>query len=113
MLQPLTTTSHEASSLSSTKTPAKDRDLEIGHVESTNSEINDATGNSPPNAAEEKHTAASPIEQNLDVWWDEPVDQDPLNPMNLPDSQKWGTIAVLSSTTFLTLVSPKDNYRCL
>ena len=113
MLQPLTATSHEASSVSSIKIPEKDRDVEIGHVGSTNGEISDATGISRPNTTEHKETAASPAEQNLEVWWDEPVDQDPLNPMNWPDSQKWGTIAVLSSITFLTSVSPQGNYRCI
>ena len=43
--------------------------------------------------------AAAPIEE---VWWDEPADQDPENPMNWPDSRKWGVVAILSSITFIT-----------
>ena len=37
-----------------------------------------------------------------EVWWEEPADQDPENPMNWPASRKWATIAVLSSITFVT-----------
>lgn len=113
MPQPLTAASHNASSLSFIKVSEKDRDLEIGRPGSTNDQINDTAGISPPNNAEDKKTAASPAEQNLEVWWDEPVDQDPLNPMNWPASQKWRMIAVLSSITFLTSVSPQDNYPCI
>lgn len=44
---------------------------------------------------------ASPRDQNI-VWWDEPVDQDPENPMNWGAGRKWSTIAVLSLITFIT-----------
>jgi hypothetical protein len=36
------------------------------------------------------------------VWWDEPVDQDPENPKNWSERKKWGTIAIVSSITFIT-----------
>jgi hypothetical protein len=36
------------------------------------------------------------------VWWDEPVDQDPENPKNWSEKKKWGTIAIVSSITFIT-----------
>jgi multidrug resistance protein len=36
------------------------------------------------------------------VWWDEPVDQDPQNPMNWGAVRKWVTIAILVFITFLT-----------
>ena len=33
------------------------------------------------------------------VWWD--GDHDPVNPMNWPSSKKWGTIAIVSTVTFI------------
>jgi hypothetical protein len=45
--------------------------------------------------------SATSNDENI-VWWDDPVDQDPENPMNWPASKKWGTIAVISSITFIT-----------
>jgi hypothetical protein len=40
-------------------------------------------------------------EQNL-VWWDEPAEQDPANPMNWATRRRWTIIAILSFITFLT-----------
>jgi hypothetical protein len=42
-----------------------------------------------------------PVDENV-VWWDEPVDQDPLNAMNWSEKKKWANIAVLSAMTFVT-----------
>ena len=39
---------------------------------------------------------------NLDVFWDEPVDQDPNNPMNWTVTRKWTIVATVSFITFLT-----------
>lgn len=36
------------------------------------------------------------------VWWEEPADQDPANPMNWPASKKWSVIGTISFITFLT-----------
>jgi hypothetical protein len=41
---------------------------------------------------------------SLEVYWNEPVEEDPANPMNWPSRKKWANIAVLSSITFLTFV---------
>ena len=38
------------------------------------------------------------------VWWEEPADQDPSNPMAWPQRRKWGIIATMSFMTFLTYV---------
>ena len=38
----------------------------------------------------------------FDVWWNEPADQDPANPMNWTNKKKWSNIAVMSAITFLT-----------
>lgn len=51
-------------------------------------------------------TAASSPEQDpdqsLSVWWDEPAEQDPENPLNWSTGRKWGIIATLSVFAFLT-----------
>ena len=35
------------------------------------------------------------------VWWDEPHDQDPENPMNWSSTRKWFNICVISIISFL------------
>lgn len=35
------------------------------------------------------------------VWWDEPHDQDPENPMNWSSKRKWFNICVISIISFL------------
>lgn len=35
------------------------------------------------------------------VWWDEPVDQDPENPMNWSSTRKWVNIVGISVISFL------------
>jgi hypothetical protein len=42
----------------------------------------------------------------FDVWWSVPEDEDPDNPRNWSNSQKWTIIASLSLVTFLTYVTP-------
>lgn len=39
------------------------------------------------------------------VWWNEPEDKDPDNPLNWASGQKWTIIGVLSLLTFLTYVA--------
>jgi hypothetical protein len=51
-----------------------------------------------------KDGASSGSSNELIVWWEEPEDQDPSNPMNWPDSKKWSIIGTLSLMTFLTSV---------
>ena len=85
----------------------KSGDLESGST-SSNNETSDGNHQTlPPNATKEKEDAINgtdPGEAEFEVWWDEPADQDPMNPMNWPESRKWSFIAVLSSITLLTLV---------
>jgi len=69
-----------------------DDDIEKGQPASTST------------ATEETDTAdigATTADSNL-VWWDEPVDQDPKNPMNWTMKKKWMNIFVLSWLTFIT-----------
>jgi hypothetical protein len=35
------------------------------------------------------------------VWWDEPEDQDPENPMNWSSKTKWMNILIISVISFL------------
>ena len=87
-------------------TTVEDPEKEPGIIQSNCPNTNDNGENRPPdinkNGGEEG--SVEPAEQDFLVWWEEPIDQDPSNPMNWPKSKKWGTIAVLSSITFLTLV---------
>lgn len=41
-------------------------------------------------------------EEGLDVFWDEPVDQDPANPMNWSLARRWTIVGAVSFITFLT-----------
>ncbi|KAJ5553408.1 hypothetical protein N7494_002786 [Penicillium frequentans] len=41
-------------------------------------------------------------EEALDVFWDEPVDQDPANPMNWSLARRWTIVGAVSFITFLT-----------
>lgn len=42
------------------------------------------------------------LEAGLEVFWDEPADQDPANPMSWTNARKWTIIAMVSFSTFLT-----------
>lgn len=41
-------------------------------------------------------------EDELDVFWDEPADQDPANPMNWSLRRRWTIVGAVSFITFLT-----------
>ena len=83
----------------------KNKDLEVGKSEATTVDLDDeAIQTSPPNTGNDEEVPKETEADPFDVWWDEPADQDPANPMNWPMSRKWATIAVLSAITFLTLV---------
>ena len=44
-------------------------------------------------------------EQSFSVWWQEPADKDPENPLNWPPGRKWSIVGSLSFLTFLTRVT--------
>lgn len=53
----------------------------------------------------ENNDGDKPIaEMQFDVFWDEPANQDPADPMNWNMTQKWAIIAIVSFITFLTWV---------
>lgn len=42
------------------------------------------------------------------VWWDEPANQDPENPMNWTEKKKWINIALLAMCTLITYVGGQE-----
>ncbi|KAL9091713.1 MAG: hypothetical protein Q9165_004789 [Trypethelium subeluteriae] len=63
-----------------------------------------------PASGEGPNGAASPLrngeyaktqDKNV-VWWEEPADQDPANPLNWSAKKKWANIAILSGITLVT-----------
>ena len=54
---------------------------------------------STSNATTEKQESFT---SEFDVWWSSPEDEDPANPRNWTNSQKWTIITSLSLVTFLT-----------
>jgi hypothetical protein len=71
---------------------------------------------SPDNVSQESQLSHPTLEQDgpeikqkenvetegLDVFWDEPVDQDPANPMNWSLARRWTIVGAVSFITFLT-----------
>ncbi|KAF2094124.1 putative MFS multidrug transporter [Rhizodiscina lignyota] len=49
----------------------------------------------------QKQEAPKPVDPNI-VDWEQPADQDPMNPMNWSSKKKWGNIAILSLLSFTT-----------
>lgn len=93
--------------LCSTYPPKKEKDVAMGDSEAKTCDTNEPIQSSPLNTGtdEEKGEVSAPADPTFVVWWEEPADQDPENPMNWPMSRKWATIAVLSTITFLTFVA--------
>lgn len=42
------------------------------------------------------------VDADLVVFWDEPADQDPANPLNWSARRRWSVVAMVSFITFLT-----------
>lgn len=55
------------------------------------------------NPRHEINDGAAPAEpgSELIVWWDEPEDRNPENPMNWSSTKKWANILVISVISFL------------
>jgi hypothetical protein len=49
-------------------------------------------------------------QENMEVFWEEPTDQDPENPMNWGPTRKWVIIAMISIVTFLTYDKKRSAY---
>ncbi|KAF4120758.1 Sugar (and other) transporter [Geosmithia morbida] len=63
----------------------------------------EARSTTPTDSAqtEKGNYEVEPQDHHLSVWWNEPEDKDPENPMNWPESRKWAIIGNLSFLTFL------------
>jgi hypothetical protein len=77
-------------------------DLESGNDANTEFATNEKVPPDTTNLEDGTSIEVEPV--SLEVYWNEPVDEDPANPMNWPSRKKWANIAVLSSITFLTFV---------
>ncbi|QYT00170.1 MFS transporter/cycloheximide resistance protein [Trichoderma simmonsii] len=58
--------------------------------------VNTSTSSSSKNVSQQVESCPS-----LSVWWDEPEDQDPENPMNWPATKKWANFLTISVMSFL------------
>lgn len=56
--------------------------------------------------------AAASARDEFEVWWEDPADQDPENPMNWTNTRKIITIITISFVTFLTCVSREIGSQC-
>ncbi|KAL3425074.1 major facilitator superfamily transporter [Phlyctema vagabunda] len=62
------------------------------------------TGNASIESANNEtssHAGSSETDSEFVVWWEEPADQDPANPMNWPMSKKWLNVLSMSGISFL------------
>ena len=82
--------------------PVNKVDLESGSNTNKDFATNEKDPPDSTNLEDGTDTETEPV--SLEVYWNEPVDEDPANPMNWPSRKKWANIAVLSSITFLTFV---------
>ncbi|KAI9666462.1 MAG: hypothetical protein M1821_004398 [Bathelium mastoideum] len=82
----------------------KDQKEKAGDATEEKFEEPSANHPSPPSHTT-RGSHSETIEQDdrseLVVWWDEPYDQDPENPMNWPSKRKWVNIITISVTGFL------------
>ena len=82
----------------------KETNLELEPEESHQSEsprVSNVSQADGEKDIEAQTVEVSQLDENV-VWWDEPEDQDPDNPMNWGAGRKWGTIAILGFITFIT-----------
>jgi hypothetical protein len=91
----------------SDKTNSDDTNLKSAQVVTPDKGEHDPAGANDhlntSNATPEKQESFA---SEFDVWWSSPEDEDPANPRNWSNSQKWTIIASLSLVTFLTYTSP-------
>lgn len=78
-----------------------EKNSDIGRVEREELGANPSTSSS--NSKHETNRSAVEREPRSDliVWWDEPEDRDPENPMNWSSTRKWVNILTISTIGFL------------
>ncbi|KAL5358521.1 major facilitator superfamily domain-containing protein [Aspergillus floccosus] len=78
------------------RTTSKDAPKPQGSNDSTHEHQADEKGSADQKNGESAGTS------EFDVYWDEPADQDPENPMNWSTARKWSTMGMVSFVTFLS-----------
>jgi hypothetical protein len=81
-------------------------EMTVEKREAAKEKVGKVSANPPSTSSSSKHESnngAAPAEpgSELMVWWDEPEDQDPENPMNWSSTKKWVNILVISVISFL------------
>lgn len=81
---------------------SKEKKREVAKEKEEKINVNSLSAPSNPRRHEIKDGPA-PAEpgSELIVWWDEPLDQNPENPMNWSSTKKWANILVISVISFL------------
>lgn len=76
---------------------------EISELDEKDSETGTDTPSAllPPKDEATSETAQPAPGSELVVWWNEPADQDPENPMNWSSRKKWFNIITISVISFL------------
>lgn len=98
LLKPATPTPTESIELES-----REKEVERSSTIENSKDDTDLEQNVVSNTGGEKEARLETSE--FEVWWNEPADQDPENPMNWTNKKKWSNIAVMSAITFLTWVA--------
>ncbi|KAF2669663.1 MFS general substrate transporter [Microthyrium microscopicum] len=83
----------------------KDQNEKLAYEEGHDADISTNIRAGTRHSDEEKGSITPNISVGTDpneVWWDEPENMDPHNPMNWSSQKKWGQIAVLSYVTLIT-----------
>lgn len=92
-----------------------DEEAQVGtsNDESLGDSLQEKKNDSPEPEGEGAKNPENGSKSEFEVWWDEPADQDPANPMNWSNARKWTIIATVSFITFLTSVMlPPYRRRC-
>lgn len=85
--------------ISPDETKEKKRTIAMGKEEKIDTNASSIT----PKSKHEPNSGAIEPEPGSQfiVWWDEPADQDPENPMNWSSKRKWSNILSISVISFL------------
>jgi hypothetical protein len=86
-------------SLDEIRVMKKEASEEEEEEEKVDPDISSASPNSTPSDTVIPKQCESGSE--FSVWWEEPVDQDPENPMNWSSTRKWVNILTISFISFL------------
>lgn len=74
-----------------------------GEIKENEEKVSADPSSSSSNSKHETNGGTAPAEPHSEfiVWWDEPEDQDPENPLNWSSARKWVNICSISVISFL------------